>query len=153
MGLKEMVNSFSEQKVQSVTEIENLTKELQKSNELGLNFQKSLDEVSKKYDQLETEKLVQERQVRRLLNENQELLEQIDALDNALKSSKDEIITLSTKNQSFEIKFQESNAEIICLKQKCQDLEGQISVQAENEKTQQKSMSEELEKEKMEIET
>ena len=40
-ALEEMVNSFSEQKVQSVTEIGNLTKELQKSSELGLNCQKS----------------------------------------------------------------------------------------------------------------
>ena len=87
-ALEEMVNSFSEQKVQSVTEIENLTKELQKSNELGLNCQKSLDELGKKFDQVETEKQVQERQLKRLLNENQELLEQIDTLDNALKSSK-----------------------------------------------------------------
>merc|ERR1719367_712628 len=80
-ALEEMVNSFSEQKVQSVTEIGNLTKELQKSNELGLNCQKSLDELGKKFDQVETEKQVQERQLKRLLNENQELLEQIDTLD------------------------------------------------------------------------
>merc|ERR1711997_183508 len=110
-ALEEMVNSFSEQKVQSVSEVEKLTKELQKSSEVSLQCQKSLDELTKKFDNLETEKQVQDRQLKRLLNENQELLEQIDTLDNVLKSSKDEIINLSSKNQTFETKFQESNAQ------------------------------------------
>ena len=60
-ALEEMVNSFSEQKVQSVSEVEKLTKELQKSSEVSLQCQKSLDELTKKFDNLETEKQVQDR--------------------------------------------------------------------------------------------
>ena len=60
-ALEEMVNSFSEQKVKSVSEVEKLTKELQKSSEVSLQCQKSLDELTKKFDNLETEKQVQDR--------------------------------------------------------------------------------------------
>merc|ERR1712241_1258040 len=124
--LEEMVNSFSEQKVQSVSEVEKLTKELQKSSEVSLQCQKSLDELTKKFDNLETEKQVQDRQLKRLLDVNQELLEQIDNFDNVLKSSKEEITNLSSEKEIIEAKSQESKAEIICLKQKCQNLEFQL---------------------------
>ena len=82
--------------------------------------------------------------MKRLLSENQDLLEQIDSLDNALKSSKKEVISLSKENQNLEAKcqnsvaeniclkqkFQESAAENICSKQKCKDLESQIQGQS-----------------------
>jgi len=119
-ALEEMVNSFSEQKVQSVSEVEKLTKELHKSNQVTLQCQKTLDELNKKFDTVETEKQVQDRQLKRLLSENQDLLEQIDSLDNALKSSKEEVISLSKENQNLEAKCQNSVAENICLKQKFQ---------------------------------
>ena len=60
-ALEEMVNSFSEQKVQSVSEVEKLTKELHKSNQVTLHCQKTLDELNKKFDTVETEKQVQDR--------------------------------------------------------------------------------------------
>merc|ERR1712228_862546 len=119
------------------------TKELQKSSEVSLQSQKSLDELTKKFDNLETEKQVQDRQLKRLLNENQELLQQIDNFDSVLKSSKEEITNLSSEKEIIEAKSQESKAEIICLKQKCQNLEFQLEeVTVNTEKSSQESKAE-----------
>ena len=62
----------------------------------------------------------------KLSNKNRELSEQIDTLDRDLKSSKEEITNLSSQNQIIESKRQESKAETVCLKQKCEGLELQL---------------------------
>merc|ERR1712147_584048 len=99
-----------------------------------------------------TEKQVQDRQLKRLLSENQDLLEQIDSLDNALKSSKEEVISLSKENQNLEAKCQNSVAENICSKQKIKDLECQIAAQLEKKEFETKTFSEEIETKKSDLE-
>merc|ERR1712203_27875 len=116
----------------------------------------TLDELNKKFDTVETEKQVQDRQLKRLLSGSRDLLEQIDSLDNALKSSKKEVISLSKENQNLEAKcqnsvaeniclkqkFQESAAENICSKQKFKDLESQIQAKLEKKQFDTKTLSE-----------
>ena len=159
------------QKAQNVSETEKLAKDLQKSYEISEQRQKSLDELAKKFDNLDKErqvqdkklkklsnenielleridtlnsvlnsskeeimkfdnldkeKQVQDRKLEKLLNKNRELLEQIDTINSDLKSSEEEITNLSSQNQIIESKRQESKAETVCLKQKCEGLELQL---------------------------
>ena len=65
-------------------------------------------------------------QLEKLSNKNRELSEQISTLNRDLKSSKEEITNLSSQNQIIESKRQESKAETVCLKQKCEGLELQL---------------------------
>lgn len=60
-ALQEMVENLSQQKVENISECEQLKKHLQKANQEKLQLQENLDKLGKKFGETETEKQVQER--------------------------------------------------------------------------------------------
>ena len=91
------------QKVQNVNEVEKLAKDLQKSYEMSEQRQKSLDELAKKFDNLDKERQVQDRKLKKLSNENIELLERIDTLNGVLSSSREEIMKFDNLDKEKQV--------------------------------------------------
>ncbi len=60
-ALEEMVQNLSQDKVQHVTEVEKLKKELQKSAQVVSEMHGKLEDLTTKFDQTETQKQVIER--------------------------------------------------------------------------------------------
>ena len=60
-ALEEMVQNLSQDKVQHVTEVEKLKKELQKSAQAVSEMHEKLEDLTTKFDQTETQKQVIER--------------------------------------------------------------------------------------------
>jgi hypothetical protein len=91
------------QKVQNVNEVEKLAKDLQKSYEMSEQRQKSLDELTKKFDNLDKERQAQDRKLKKLSNENIELLERIDTLNGVLSSSREEIMKFDNLDKEKQV--------------------------------------------------
>ena len=129
-GEKGHVARNCRQEVQNVSEMEQLKKDLQKSYEMSERRQKSLDELTKRFDNLEKEKQVQDRKLERLSNENQRLLEQIDTLNSVLNSSKEEktkFDNLEQEKQMQDRKLKELSNENIELLERIDTLNGVLS--------------------------
>ena len=91
------------QEAPNVSEMEKLAKDLQKSYEISEQRQKSLDELAKKFDNLDKERQAQDRKLKKLSNENIELLERIDTLNSVLNSSKEEIMKFDNLDKEKQV--------------------------------------------------
>ena len=83
--------------------MEKLAKDLQKSYEISEQRQKSLDELAKKFDNLDKERQAQDRKLKKLSNENIELLERIDTLNGVLSSSREEIMKFDNLDKEKQV--------------------------------------------------
>ena len=91
------------QEAPNVSEMEKLAKDLQKSYEISEQRQKSLDELAKKFDNLDKERQAQDRKLKKLSNENIELLERIDTLNGVLSSSREEIMKFDNLDKEKQV--------------------------------------------------
>ena len=118
-----MVQSLTAQKVESATEIDKLKRE-------SLKLKQTLDTVA------EAAQETQERQSKRIIEENEHLLIQVDSLDKVLQSTKEELANLKHTHvelqassivlkQEFDEKLVQNNSEISYLRDQLKKLEEQ----------------------------
>ena len=106
---------------------------------------KSLDELTKKFDNLDKERQAQDRKLKKLSNENIELLERIDTLNSVLGSSREEIMKfdnldkekqvqdrklekLSNKNRELLEQIDNLNSDLKSSKEEITDLSSQNQI-------------------------
>ena len=92
-ALQEMVEKLQEEKVSFATELESSRKKLQ-----------SLHDLERRFEDVETEKLGQERQLRRQNEENEDLLRQVDELD---KQARQVVLNLLDRRNSTQNLYQQ----------------------------------------------
>ena len=121
-ALEEMVQSLTAQKVESATEIDKLKRE-------SLKLKQTLDTA-------EAAQETHERQSKRINDENEHLLIQVDSLDKVLQSTKEEFANLKQNHlelqassivlkQEFDEKLVQNNSEISYLRGQLKKLEEQ----------------------------
>eukprot|EP00095_Tigriopus_kingsejongensis_P011346 snap_masked-scaffold383_size189472-processed-gene-0.8 protein:Tk11346 transcript:snap_masked-scaffold383_size189472-processed-gene-0.8-mRNA-1 annotation:"kinesin k39" len=98
-ALEEMVQNLTEQKVQFATDQDLLKKQSQKLN-------RELDETLKAKNNFETQVLGKERQLSRLVEENEQLLKQLDDLDSNKQQLREQVAQIQDSLQKADVDIQ-----------------------------------------------